>query len=59
MGQAVGTAAALAVEAELDNIRGVDISTLRDQLTADGMELDPSAHKPFAPEVTPNPKDAE
>jgi hypothetical protein len=59
MGQAAGTAAALAVEANLEDIRDVNIKDLRRQLTHDGMELDPSAHKSFAPEITPNPKDAE
>jgi hypothetical protein len=59
MGQAAGTAAALAIEAGVDDIRDVDIKTLREQLIRDGMELDPNAHKPFAPEVTPNPEDAE
>jgi hypothetical protein len=59
IGQAAGTAAALAVEVCVDDIRAVDIKTLREQLTRDGMELNPKAHKPFAPEVTPNPEDAE
>jgi hypothetical protein len=59
MGQAAGTAAGLAVKASLDDIRDLDVSFLREQLTRDGIELDPNKHKPFAPEVTPNPKDAE
>jgi len=58
MGQAVGTAAALAVETGLDDIRHLDIATLREKLAQDGMELDPHKHKSFAPEVTPKPEDA-
>jgi hypothetical protein len=58
MGQAAGTAAALAVEAGIDDIRQLDIPALREQLSQDGMELDPHKHKPFAPEVTPKPEDA-
>lgn len=55
MGQAVGTAAALVVEAGLDDVRDVDIATLRATLAADGMVLDPRQHTAFAPEVTPDP----
>jgi hypothetical protein len=58
MGQAAGTAAALAVEAGIDDIRHLNIAALRAQLSRDGMELDPHKHKSFAPEVTPNSKDA-
>jgi hypothetical protein len=58
MGQAVGTAAALAVESGIDDIRHLDIAALRAQLSRDGMELDPHKHKSFAPEVTPSAKDA-
>jgi hypothetical protein len=58
MGQAAGTAAALAVEAKLKDIRSVEIHDLRAQLTRDGIELKPSKHQSFAPEITPNPKDA-
>ena len=55
MGQAAGTAAALAVEKGLDDVRGVDIAMLRATLTADGMVLDPRQHVAFAPELTPDP----
>ena len=58
MGQAAGTAAALAVESGTDDIRHLDITALRAQLSRDGMELDPRKHKSFAPEVTPSAKDA-
>jgi hypothetical protein len=58
MGQAAGTAASLAVANFLKDIRKIDIKTLREQLTRDGIELDPYKHYPFAPEITPNPKDA-
>jgi hypothetical protein len=58
MGQAAGTASAMAVEAGVTDIRAVNISALKRQLTLDGMELNPKNHKPFAPEVTPNPVDA-
>jgi hypothetical protein len=46
------------VEAGIDDIRKLDIPALREQLSRDGMELDPHKHKPFAPEVTPKPEDA-
>ena len=58
MGQAVGTAAAMAVEAGIDDIRDLNILALREQLSHDGIELDPNKHKSFAPEVTPKPEDA-
>lgn len=58
MGQAAGTAAALAIETGKQDIREVDVAALRAQLATDGMELDPRKHKPFAPEVTPTPEDA-
>jgi hypothetical protein len=58
MGQAAGTAAALAVEAGIVDIRELDVIALREQLSKDGMELDPRQHKSFAPEVTPLPEDA-
>ena len=47
------------IKAELDDIRDLNVRLLRQQLTSDGVELDPRQHKSFAPEVTPNPKDAE
>jgi hypothetical protein len=59
MGQAAGTAAAFAVESGLEDIRETDILALRKQLARDGIELDPRKHQSFAPETTPNPKDAE
>lgn len=49
MGQAVGTAAAMAMEANAPDIRQVDITNLRAQLTTDGMQLNPSHHEAFAP----------
>ncbi|MCP4614833.1 MAG: FAD-dependent oxidoreductase [Bradyrhizobium sp.] len=52
MGQAAGTAAALAVEAGAGNIRDVPVSTIRTALAAGGVELDPAKHKPFAPQST-------
>lgn len=52
MGQAVGTAAALAVEAAVPDVRQLSMQTLRATLAADGMELDPSKHQPFAPHNT-------
>lgn len=55
MGQAVGTAAALAIEAGVDDVRQVDMDRLRAALAVDGMELDPAAHLAFAPELTPDP----
>jgi hypothetical protein len=58
MGQAAGTAAALAVAAGVNDIRNLDIAALRAQLIAAGMQLDPRKHTSFAPEVTPNPDDA-
>jgi hypothetical protein len=52
MGQAAGTAAAIAVENNLDDIRDVSIPRLRAILTADGIELDPAKHQAFAPQNT-------
>jgi hypothetical protein len=52
MGQAAGTAAALAVERGLSNIRDLPILDLREVLAADGVELDPGKHNPFAPHDT-------
>ncbi|MDO8587571.1 MAG: FAD-dependent oxidoreductase [Armatimonadota bacterium] len=51
MGQAAGTAAALAVERGVEDVRMVDVSELRRVLTADGMELDPRRHEAFPPVV--------
>ncbi len=47
MGQAAGAAAALAAKAGIDEIRKLDIAKLREELSRDGMELDPLRHKPF------------
>lgn len=58
MGQAAGTAVAMAIEADLTDIRSLDVQALRQQLSQAGMELDPRKHKSFAPELTPNPEDA-
>jgi hypothetical protein len=52
MGQAAGTAAALAVENGLNDIRDVSVAVLRETLTADGVELDPAKHQAFAPQDT-------
>ena len=52
MGQAAGTAAALAVEANLSDIRELSVAHLRDVLMADGMELDPSKHQAFSSRET-------
>jgi len=52
MGQAVGTAAALAIETGAPDIREVPVPRLRAVLAADGMELDPSKHQAFAPHNT-------
>ena len=41
MGQAVGTAAALAVEGDVSDVRHINVAALRSELTACGMELDP------------------
>ncbi len=59
MGQAAGTAAALAVEAGAAGIRSVDVPDLRRALAAAGMELDPRRHRAFAPEETPDRGDAD
>ena len=52
MGQAAGTAAALAVEMGRRNVRDVPTAMIRATLSADGMELDPRRHRPFAPHDT-------
>lgn len=59
MGQATGTAAALAVEQNLSDIRGLDITQLRARLVEEGVELDPTKHEAFCPELTPDPAQAE
>ena len=52
MGQAAGTAAAMAVEKGCADIRDVPVPELRKVLSSDGMELDPSRHEAFAPQDT-------
>jgi hypothetical protein len=49
MGQAAGTAVAMALEQKLADIRQLDVRALQRELTAAGMELDPTRHKPFSP----------
>jgi hypothetical protein len=58
MGQAAGTAVALALEEGFLDIHQLSINTLRNQLSKDDMELNPAKHKPFSPESTPNRADA-
>jgi hypothetical protein len=53
-GQAAGTAAAWGLEAGVADLRSVDVESLRGQLRAAGMELDPAKHEAFAPCVTPD-----
>jgi hypothetical protein len=48
MGQAAGTAAALALEHGVEDIRDIRVTQLRAELAASGVELDPARHKPFA-----------
>lgn len=50
LGQAAGTAAALAIEQDLADLRGVDLQQLRGELSARGLELDPRKHVAFAPD---------
>jgi hypothetical protein len=52
MGQAAGTAVALAVESGAKDIRQISVPKLRSILTADAMELDPGKHTAFAPHNT-------
>jgi len=59
MGQAAGTAAAIAIERNLTDLRQMDVKALRAELTAAGTELDPSKHTAFATHQTPRRKDAE
>jgi hypothetical protein len=49
MGQAAGTAVALALEAGLRDVRELPVADLRRRLAADGLELDPRRHTAFAP----------
>ena len=55
MGQAAGTAAAMAVEGERSDIRQLDVVEVRADLAAHGVELDPRKHVAFAPELSPDP----
>ncbi len=52
MGQAVGTAAAMATEIGCGDIHNLPITELRRNLINDGMELDPRKHTAFAPHNT-------
>lgn len=52
MGQAAGTAAALAVETNAGDIRQISVQRLRKVLAEHDVELDPSRHKAFAPQDT-------
>lgn len=52
MGQAVGTAAAMAAELGCGDIHDLPITELRRNLINDGMELDPRKHTAFAPHNT-------
>lgn len=56
-GQAAGTAAGLALEQSVE-LRSLDVASLRRELRAAGMELDPARHEAFAPCVTPDRQDA-
>ena len=55
MGQAAGTAVAMAAKDGLSDIRQLDETALRANLIAHGVELDPRKHRAFAPELTPDP----
>lgn len=57
-GQAAGTAAALMLECGLPDLRALEVSLLRHELQAAGMQLDPRRHEAFAPCVTPDRADA-
>jgi hypothetical protein len=48
MGQAAGSAAALAVEIQATDMHEIDVQTLRNILKSNGMELDPRRHQAFA-----------
>ena len=52
LGQAAGTAAALALTTACEDLRALDVGRLRERLVAQRVELDPRRHKAFAPEVT-------
>lgn len=58
LGQAAGTAAALALERKAEDVRSIDITELQGVLSRDGIEMDPSKHRSFAPEITDNPENA-
>lgn len=59
MGQAVGTAAAMAVESGISDIRRINMDNFRAQLRQAGMELDPQKHAPFNPSGLTEISDAE
>jgi len=50
MGQAAGTAAAMASDLGIRDIRALPVAKLRERLASDAVELDPTRHKPFAPD---------
>jgi hypothetical protein len=52
MGQAAGTAAALALEAGAEDVRAVDVGQLQRLLEDGGIALDPARHEAFAPELS-------
>jgi len=52
MGQAAGTAAALAHAARCGDVREIPAQALRAALAADGMELDPRRHDAFSTDDT-------
>lgn len=54
MGQAAGTAAALAVKHGVKDIHDINTTELRAELTASGVELDPARHKPAAQRKKPD-----
>ncbi len=48
MGQAAGTAVALAIERDEADVRDIPMGQLREALASDGVELDPRKHERFA-----------
>jgi hypothetical protein len=58
MGQAAGTAAALAVKMGLTDLKYLPIELLQKTLIETGMELDSKKHLAFAPELSPDPEAA-
>ncbi len=52
MGQAAGTAVAMAVEAGKDDVRGISIERLKRQLEYDGMVVNPEKHEYYCGQET-------